>query len=521
MIEFRSSIRRVRIKVFSDDTLTKKASLNSLASALDYAARFIVGFVVNPILVLRLGDAGFGTWQVLQRLIGQATPTGGRASEALKWTVASRQAFSDFEEKRRQVGSAVAVWFIFLPIVALLGGLLAWFAPVWLHTEGSSYSSVRLAASLLVANLILTNLSNVPRSVLQGENLGYKRVGLSTLLVFVGGALSVGAVLLGTGIEGLAAATLATTILTGLLFMLIVRHYVTWFGIARPSFHAMGRFLRLSGWFLLWNLVMQMMTGSDVIVLGIAGSTEQVTSYTLARYVPLVILAVVTIGIFGIMPGLAGMVGAGDLQRAVTVRNETMSLVWLLATVFGSVILIWEESFLRLWVGNGYYLGPWATLLIVLMIFQFALIRTDSNVIDLTLDLRQKVLLGLVSAGLSVALAWGLLTGFGMGVVGLATGFIIGRTVQSIAYPWMVGRILEIRALAQLKGMVRPGLMTCALFTTATALERIVAVSSWPGLLLASCSSTIGLGLVAFLGGLSEQQRRRVRKRVQRVLRLA
>ena len=57
------------------------------------------------------------------------------------------------------------------------------------------------------------------------------------------------------------------------------------------------------------------------------------------------------------------------------------------------------------------------------MIVQLTLIRVDSNIIDLTLNLRWKVLLGLVSAGLSVAFAWVLVSRFDMGIAGGWKGY--------------------------------------------------------------------------------------------------
>ena len=75
-------VARAKARVFSDGSLTKKASLNSIAQALDYGARAIAGLVVNPILLRYLGDVGFGNWQVLQRLIGHTNPAGGRRRRA-------------------------------------------------------------------------------------------------------------------------------------------------------------------------------------------------------------------------------------------------------------------------------------------------------------------------------------------------------------------------------------------------------------------------------------------------------
>ncbi|HEX5770698.1 MAG TPA: hypothetical protein VFY11_07005, partial [Nocardioidaceae bacterium] len=52
--------------------LTRRASLNALAAGVDYAARILIQLVLAPLLLRSLGDAGYGVWQVLQKLIGHA-----------------------------------------------------------------------------------------------------------------------------------------------------------------------------------------------------------------------------------------------------------------------------------------------------------------------------------------------------------------------------------------------------------------------------------------------------------------
>jgi O-antigen/teichoic acid export membrane protein len=512
---------RVVSWALSDETLTKKASLNVLASVLDYGARVAVGLVLNPLLVSRLGDVVFGIYQVLGRLIGVAAPAGGRPSQALKWTIAYRQYSTDYDEKRAQVGSALAVWLLFLPPLAIVAGVLGWFAPLWLGVSTELHLTVRLAAALLVVDLIVTSLVTIPQSVLQGENLGYKRMGISTLLVFVGGVLTAATVLLGAGLVGVAASILAATILTGALFWFLARSYVPWFGIARPSFRAAVAFARLSGWFLLWNLVAQLMRASDVVVLGIAGSTTLVTAYALTRYVPDAIFGLVTIAISGVMPGLGGLVGSRDLQRVVHLRSESMSLTWLIATAFGSAFLLCAEPFLGLWVGAKYYPGGVETFLIVLMVFQFALIRNDASIIDLTLELRAKVLLGLFSAGLSVGLAIALLEALDRKIIGLVLGFIAGRSILTVGYPYVVSRFLGLSLRGQLRAAVRPALSSAVLFAGAVMLAPKVPADSWIVLLAFAGISAVGFSFVSFFVGLSGRQRSRVRKRLSRVVRSA
>jgi O-antigen/teichoic acid export membrane protein len=519
--EPRGRLGRAVARVVSDGSLTKKASLNAAASAADQISRIVAGLIISPILLTRLGETAFGIWQVLQRLIGHASPASGRPGEALKWTLAHEQRSTDYDFKRQQVGNALAVCLLFLPVLAVVGGTLAWLAPIWLHVPADSFGMVRVAGGVLVLDAVLFSLFYLPQSILQGENLGYKRLGLSVVLVFVSKALLVVAVVLGFGIGGLAVATTIATVLWGVTYLFIVRSRVVWFGIARPTLAEVGRFVRLSWWFLLWNLVMTIMLASDVVLLGIVGSAALVTTYTLARYIPQAITVAASAVMVAIMPGLGGLIGAGELTQAVRIRRETTSLIWLFTIVTGTTVLLWEKSFLVLWVGKErYYPGTTAMLMIMLMVLQFALIRTDANIIDLTLNLRRKVLLGVVAAVLSVGLAWLFLGPMDMGISGLALGFILGRAVQSVTYPLMIGRKLGIPPERQLKGIVRPALATGVLFAGASGLAGGAHAGTWPALVLFVGTSAAVVASLAFFIGLSAETRHLLWRRLRRVARL-
>lgn len=501
------------VEMASDTSLTKKAYLNAIASALDYGARLVVAFVIIPWLVKGLGDYGYGVWQVLGRLIGYANPASGRSTVALKWTVARSQTSVDYEDKRLQVGSAIVVWLLFLPLLTVVGGSLAWFAPIWLGAPQEFFWSIRVAAALLVANLIMTSLADVPRAVLAGENLGFKRMGLSTFLVFTGGGLTVLALYFDSGIVGVAAAHLVTTLLTGVLFLCMARGYIQWFGVARPTFERVRRFLGLSVWFLAWSVIMKLLQASDVVILGMFASPELVTVYSITKEVPEVVISVIAIVVFGILPGLGGIIGSGDLQKASRVRDEIMSFTWLIATVVGATTLLWNHSFVRLWVGVEYYAGATPTLLTILMVTQFVLIRNDANFIDLTLNLRRKVLMGLVSTALSLGIGGVLVGSLDAGINGVCIGFIAGRSILSLGYPWLVGRFLGIPLCSQVKGVLRPAFVTSLFFSCVLALSDYMNVSSWLGLVF-SVGVTLGCAsLLVFYTGLSPIQRRNMLRR--------
>lgn len=84
-------------------------------------------------------------------------------------------------------------------------------------------------AGLLVLNTIVNTLSSIPQVTLQGENLGYKRMGMSVILVLAGGCFTWLALYFKTGIVGVAAAVVTSTLATGLFYLWVVKlHAVVW-----------------------------------------------------------------------------------------------------------------------------------------------------------------------------------------------------------------------------------------------------------------------------------------------------
>lgn len=501
--------------------LTRKASLNTLASALDYTARAAVGLVVTPFLLAGFGDYAYGVWQIVQRSLGYLTVATGRTPAALKWTIAHQQASTDIHEKKASVGSALAVWVLFLPVLSVAGGALAWFGPSLLGVPAPLAPAVRLAIALMVANVAAASLADIPRSVLGGENLGYKRMGVSTPLVVAGGGFTMLALHLESGLPGVALAQLATTALTGAVFLGIVRAHVPWFGIVRPTFAAGRRFLALSGWFVVWRLVSQLMLATDILVLAALQRAELVTSYTVTKHAAdtLIGLGAVVAGAIG--PGLGGLIGAGAMATAIRVRGQMMALTWLLATGVGSAVLLWNRSFVEVWVGGQHYAGAMPSLAIVLLLTQLMLIKNDALVIDLTLDVTRKVLLGLLASALALVLGGVSMGVLGLGLTGLCAGIIAARLMLTVGYPYLVGRRLGISPSSQLRGAVRPALTTAALFALALALGERLGARTWGELVAGSAATCVAAAGIALLVGLPARARRELVGRFRKVARPA
>jgi O-antigen/teichoic acid export membrane protein len=443
--------------------LTRKASLNAIAALIDYGARSGVAFFINPILLSGLGDVLFGVWQILVRMISYLSVVDGRPQQALKWVVANKQYSDDGASQRRDVGSAVAVWFIFAPVLITGGLLLVWFVPLILQLPTDLHFLVRVVTAILVLNFLIAGLVNIPEFVIRGMNLGYKRMGLAAGVVIAGGLLTVVVIRIGWGLLGVASVQVLTTLLAGLLYWRVAKHNVPWFGVARPTRVEVRRFFSFSSWLFGAIIINRLLFASDVVILGIAASATAVTVYTLTNFPPQVALSVATMFQGATLPGIGGLIGRAEWARVQSVRAKMIAGTWLLTTAMGVTILLWNRAFLQLWVGVDYYAGPLVTLLIVLLTLQTAIQRIDDNIIDISLNVRAKVFIGSIAALVSLVLA-GLLARQ-MGITGLLIGFLLGRVVLTVAYPILVGRLLQMPFMSQIYAALRPFIVSLVLLS--------------------------------------------------------
>jgi len=348
----------------------------------------------------------------------------------------------------------------------------------------------------------------VPESVLRGMNLGYKRMGFQAGLNVIGGILTAGAIVAGLGLVGVAGAQLALVAITGLGFWILVKRYVASFGVARPSVRDVRSLLGMSAWIAIGEVIAKLALASDVIVLGMVVSPSVVTTYVLTGYAGRIALGLHLFTTGAAMPGLGGVIGRGDYERAARLRHEIMSLTWLFVTAVGGAILLWNRSFLALWVGPENYAGFWANLLIVIGTAQTALLRSDAFVLDATLQPRLRVGVAAVAAaailGASIALTPSL------GIVGVCLGLLAGRLVQTIAYPLLVDRSLRRPVRLPVRSIARPLAVMLLVFGASAALGDRLLMRHWLAWAFGVMASLALLLGVAFAAGLPAEARRTV-----------
>ena len=124
-----------------------------------------------------------------------------------------------------------------------------------------------------------------------------------------------------------------------------------------------------------------------------------------------------------------------------------------------------------------------------------------------------------VNAIVCVGLSWYLVSE-GWEIVGLVGAFIVGRSILTVAYPLIIGRVLGLSPVAQLGGAIRPAIMTTVLFAAAAYGGTKVLANSWVTLVIGTAGVALVVAPVAAFGGLTAAVRRRLWARLVRVIRM-
>jgi O-antigen/teichoic acid export membrane protein len=357
----------------------------------------------------------------------------------------------DTRDLPRMVGAALSVWMMFLPIFTAAALLLAWLTPMWAPEVPSHV--VMTVALLVGASLAVAALGGIAEATLAGMNLGYREVWIVTTVPFASGVAIVTLCQLGFGMRVIASTQLVAACVTCTSFWWLARRIVSGFGVALPSAGQVIAYLRKSAWFVCWMLIDRTLLAADVVLIGALMTPVLVSTYVITSYVSLLALNVSALAISAAAPGLGQLLARKDFARLQHVRRELKLMVIVIAGVAGTSIIALNGSFIERWVGAEHYAGVVPTILIVCGVIQWLFIRIDGSFIDLTLNLRSKVVFGTLSAFVA-ALAGGLLLRR-FGLVGLCIGLISGRAVMGIAYPFIVGRMLQVEHRRQWT-LVRP-----------------------------------------------------------------
>jgi O-antigen/teichoic acid export membrane protein len=425
--------------------MLKKIKLNALSGYLNFAVTSCLVFFISPLLIKFLGDSIFGIWKSIQKILTFASIADGKSTQALKWVVANDESQSNIKVKQQAVGSALRIWFYFLPFVILIVIILVYKLPSLINDlDPSLYSVLYQAGFILGANILLNPLLKIPDAILVGTNNGYKSNFIQIFGAIVSNLLMLLSSSLGYGLIGLSFVVLIVTLFNALFIFWICKKSISWLGIQKPTKIQVNEFFQFSFWVFLWSFVMKLILASEILLIGYLISSEMVTNYVFSAYL---IQLAVSFGLLtgsAITPSLGNLIGANEMKKSKVIVVALRDFINLIALFFGSIVILINKDFVGLWMGESYYLGHYANLLIVFTMVFLVLARIEGQIQDLTLNIKNKVITGLLVSAISVAFGF-----FGFyfleNIEGIFLGILIGRILMYISFNYMVNQFTKLK----------------------------------------------------------------------------
>jgi hypothetical protein len=183
--------------------------------------------------------------------------------------------------------------------------------------------------------------------------------------------------------------------------------------------------------------------GSEIIFLSILIDPATVSKYIFTSYVAVTGILISAIITSSFNPGLGALIGNKEFKPSQAIVGNLREFVISLGVLIGASMLLMNRSFVGLWAGEEQYLGDITNLFMVLIMVQLVLIRNEAFLIDLSLDIKTKVLLGGLSVSISSLLA---IIGYMYvypSIITIFAGIFLGRSMLLIIFPIMVNKMIH------------------------------------------------------------------------------
>lgn len=487
---------------------------NVLSNWMGLGANIVIGFLMAPFVVHRLGDTAYGIWALVLQLTGYMGVFDVGVRSALVRFVGRFHAEGDRCSMDRLVSLALLVFGI-LGIACMAGaGVIAAFVLPHMHIPPAMVSEARLVLILAAATMASGFALGMFQAVLAGlsrwdilNGIGIASLLLRTLLIIVFLARGHGLVALAviqflTSTLGYAcAAAWAARLLGGLRLSLGLRGN----SLLKPVFvHSAYAFLISVG-----NRINYEM---DTIVIAAFLPVEVVTSYVIGFRLPQYVLNLVNSSAQVMSPLASGLDAGGRTEEVGPLLIRGTKYTLLLVYLINAAFLLLGRDLIRYWMGERYVASS-APVLIILTCGLFVS-STQSMGSHMLYGLGKHavnvwctLLEGVLNLGISLALV------SRFGIYGVAAGTTLAATVvRGWFFPRGFLRALGVHPGEYVRHAVLPAVPPAFSFAAGfLALRRLIGGHGIAALGLAS-----GAGLALYLAcawrfAFDERERDRLR----------
>lgn len=485
---------------------TQRAGLTAVSRLFQTAVGMATGLLVTPFIIRGLGLELYGGWLFVIGVVGYVSLVDFAPNSVLKLILATQQHSDDKELKQREVGAAFLTPLLSFPIYLVSAGVLYWALPRLIKLDVIYMDQVRLVAVLLVLSAGLTNFTSVPGFVLRGVNLDYKATPIRTVLGFLTAIMDVIVVWLGWGLVGLGANRIFGVLLQAGVLAFVTRRNVPWFGVRWPRRAEVVTMLRMGAWNVLSRWGGAFSGSMETSLIGYILGPVSLAVYSLTGRLLTALSGPISRVLLSGTPGLGDLFGRRQFERLREVRLQLELATLAIYGVIASVILVGNQWFITLWVGEEKFAGQAVNIWLTVTTMLFMLTYIQHTMLLTCFSFKDTVRLQLVAAGLGF-LASVMLT-YRLGLVGIPLGNLCGRLVAVLGYTTQLGRVLDQPPRDYGAQLFRLASVVMVILMVSAGAGALIVANSWP--LLFGAGGLTGLlasGIIWGIGFTPAQRR--------------
>jgi O-antigen/teichoic acid export membrane protein len=332
---------------------TRQLFRNFASGYLGLAVSLVLSFFLTPIVLRQLGRSDYGLWVVITSLGAYIGLLDAGVATAVVQQIASSIAVGDDERLAKILATAQA-FFLVTGLLAVAGCVV--FVPFHGEVFGIPRGSLPSAEVGLVLMGVFTGvgfLNSVPKASLYGAGRSDRMAVIGIGLAIATQGAQIGVVLLGGGLVGLFAVSVA-----GGAVGLVATTYVARRtglmrrGRGRPARAVLGQLLR-AGWrnvliavagTIAWNL--------DTLVIGLIRPIGQVAPYSIAMTTSSFAGSISTSGTALLLPSYAHSSALHDQDRQFRLYSKAVLFSMAITIPLVVALIAFGQALLRLWLGS-------------------------------------------------------------------------------------------------------------------------------------------------------------------------
>lgn len=405
----------------------------------------IIGLIVTPIVLSYLGKDEYGIWIIIGSFLGYM----GLMDFGITGSVTQLIAKSDNVEKVKKINSIVNNSFFLQVIIGLtiivLGIVFSFFFPEWFEIHPDSKDTAWMAFLLATIGYGISFPPKTLKGLIRGKQQIALLVWLEFFLFVLTTALNLWMLHLGLGLLALPIGTIMVRLLSYAVFFKMAKRTFPALHLSIRYFkwqEAKGIFSVSSIWFI-GAMSAVVIYSSDTIIIGSVIGTGVVTVYALTyRLSEFLREFIYTIGGTA-MPGLGQLAGQGEINKIKNIFFTMFPLIMNITFAAVLFILLFNEAFVALWVGEELYGGNDLNTIFALTLLTTVVFHSFSVVLSSGLNLKAVAISRSLEAILNILISLWLV--HDLGIIGVALGTVIASLMTSFwAVPYFASRYLQI-----------------------------------------------------------------------------